>query len=76
MKAHLDSHSPPSNTVQGEETSQGEGGRVKTPLGIKFDGATSEKSADGAGAPNGGHPHGSRFTTIRECESNFNLENP
>ena len=31
LKAHPGSHVPPSNAVQGEETSQGNGGRVGTP---------------------------------------------
>ena len=61
LKAHPGSHLPPSNAVQGEESLQGNGGRVETPPGIIFDGTTSEKSADGAEMPNGGHPRDSRW---------------
>ena len=32
--------------------------------GIIFDGTTSRKSADGAEAPNGGHPHDSQWKSI------------
>jgi len=61
LKAHPGSHVSPSNTVQGEETSQGavKSGNSRQ----KFDVTTCKERADGAEAPNGVHPRDPQWKT-------------